>query len=61
VPPISKKLQEFAISWACQLRTKETEGPATSITFLGIEIDSVAIEIHLPVNKLALLKDDLAR
>ena len=54
-------LQESAIPWACQLRPKKTEGPATCITFLGIEIDSTAMEICLPVNKIALLKDDLAR
>jgi len=43
------------------IETKKTEGPSTCITFLGIEIDSTAMEIRLPANKLALLKDDLAR
>ena len=43
------------------IENKKTEGSATCITFLGIEIDSVAMEIRLPADKLALLKENLAR
>jgi len=44
----------------CWLPSK-TEGPITTITFLGIEINSTAMEIHLPRDKLThtydMLKD----
>ena len=33
----------------------KTEGPSTTITFLGIEIDSIAMELRLPADKLARL------
>ena len=36
------------------------EGPATTITFLGMELDSVALEIRLPQEKLSQLKAVLA-
>ena len=38
----------------------KVEGPATSITFLGIEIDSIKQELRLPQAKLASLKRILA-
>lgn len=38
----------------------EDEGPATTITFLGIELDSIAMEIRLPQEKLACLQSDLS-
>ena len=34
------------------LAEDKTEGPSTCITFLGFEIDSVAMELRLPVSKL---------
>jgi len=37
----------------------KTEGPATSITFLGIEIDTEAFELRLPQHKLRDLKSKL--
>ena len=37
----------------------KNEGPATRITFLGIEIDTVALEICLPHDKLSVLKSSL--
>ena len=37
----------------------KTEGPATSITFLGIEIDTEAFELRLPQHKLRELKSKL--
>ena len=33
---------------------EKDDGPATSISFLGIELDTVALEIHLPAEKLEL-------
>ena len=33
------------------------EGPFTSLTFLGIEIDTVSLEIRLPADKLQRLQD----
>ena len=35
------------------------EGPATAITFTGVELDSVAMELRLPLEKLARLKSTL--
>jgi len=40
---------------------KKTEGPATCITFLGIELDTVAMEMRLPAAKLNQLKQTLRR
>ncbi len=38
---------------------EKDEGPATSFTFTGIEIDSEAMELRLPQEKLARLKAEL--
>ena len=38
------------------LALEKVEGPATSITYLGIEIDSVSFSLRLPEEKLAKLK-----
>lgn len=38
---------------------EKDEGPATTISFLGIELDSMALEIRLPVDKLQRLKEAL--
>ena len=37
----------------------KTEGPCTTITFLGIEIDSVSMQLRLPADKLARLEEML--
>ncbi len=42
-------------SWECLLRDK-TEGPTTTITFLGIELDTVAQTMRLPSEKLGRLQ-----
>ena len=39
---------------------RKTEGPATTLVFLGIELDSVAGEIRLPKEKLERLKREIA-
>ena len=41
------------------IEQEKNEGPATRITFLGIEIDTVALEIRLPYDKLSMLKSSL--
>ena len=41
------------------LAEDKTEGPATSITFLGIEIDTEAFELRLPQHKLREMKSKL--
>ena len=38
----------------------KVEGPSTTLTFLGIEIDTVSMELRLPQTKLARLKSTLA-
>ena len=35
---------------------EKSEGPTTCITFLGIEVDSVAMELRLPADKLLRLQ-----
>ena len=36
------------------------EGPLPCLTFLGIEVDTVSLQLHLPSDKLANLKDSLS-
>lgn len=43
------------------LAEEKCEGPATHIIFLGIEIDSLAMELRLPVDKLRRIQDELQR
>ena len=38
----------------------KSEGPTTTLTFLGIELNTVALEIHLPLSKLKQLKSTLS-
>ena len=38
----------------------KVEGPSTTLTFLGIKIDTVSMELRLPQSKLARLKSTLA-
>lgn len=42
-----------------QVALEKTEGPLTTIIFLGIEIDTAIGQLHLPSEKLSLLKDML--
>ena len=42
-----------------RLAEEKSEGPATSITFLGIEIDSLAMEMCLPKEKLHRVQEEL--
>ena len=40
---------------------KKDEGPATTISFLGMELDTVALEIRLPAEKLECLRAELGK
>ena len=42
------------------IKTVKSEGPCTRLTFLGIELYSVAMEVRLPNVKLARLRESLA-
>jgi len=44
--------REYARAWVYQLKRRKPEGPATCTTFLGIELDTVAMEMRLPAAKL---------
>ena len=41
------------------LEPTKLEGPSTCLTFLGIEFDTVALQLRLPVDKLSRLKTEL--
>ena len=42
------------------LRALKLEGPATCLSFLGIEVDSETLQLCLPSEKLHRLKEQLA-
>ena len=50
-------------TWPCmlgiRLEMSKLEGPSTCLTFLGIEVDTVANQLHLPAGKLLKLKQEL--
>lgn len=56
----AKRLLEGAVALCAKLglplAAEKTEGPTTCLTFLGIEIDSVALEARLPQPRLAELR-----
>ena len=63
-PPESRRCQEdlntllrAASVLGIPIVSQKTEGPATSLVFLGIEVDTVAGELLLPRDKLQRLKD----
>lgn len=41
--------------------THKIEGPSTSLTFLGIEIDTMSFELYLPASKVICIKDMVKR
>ena len=43
------------------LELSKLEGPSTCLTFLGIEVDTVAMQIRLPGSKLKNLKEELSK
>ena len=52
-------LKELCTLLGIPLAEEKVEGPSTSLTFLGIEIDTVAGEVRLPRAKLELLVQEL--
>ena len=63
VPAIAENQKQILIS-TCKrlgvpLEPSKLEGPTTCLTFLGIEIDTVALQIRLPEEKLATLRREL--
>ena len=42
------------------IEVDKSEGPTTALTFLGIELDTVALELRLPLPKLEQLKSTLS-
>lgn len=55
-----RALQQTAHNLGVVLAEDKTEGPATQLTILGIEVDSVAMTLCLPVEKLQRLRTLLA-
>ena len=47
------RMASIAKELGLPIEEKKTEGPSTCITFLGIELDTVAMEMRLPQNKLS--------
>ena len=43
------------------LETSKLEGPATCLTFLGIEFDTMTLQIRLPPQKLSNLKSEFSQ
>lgn len=52
-------LRYLAERFGIPLAADKTEGPTSSIKFLGIVIDSQAMECHLPEDKLLSLKEEV--
>lgn len=52
-------LQHIAERFGVPLAPEKTEGPKSSIVFLGIEVDSLGMECRLPVDKLESLKAEV--
>ncbi|XP_040273667.1 uncharacterized protein LOC120989530 [Bufo bufo] len=52
-------MERVGARFGIPLAAEKTEGPSTVITFLGIEIDSVAMECRLPENKVSDLLNEV--
>ncbi len=52
----SEEMHEICRQVGLPVEPDKDEGPATSITFLGLELDSIAQEIRLPEDKLTSLR-----
>ena len=57
---LSRILQHCAIL-GVPIAAEKIAGPSPCLTYLGIEIDTMAGELHLPAEKLARIQDELAR
>jgi hypothetical protein len=62
-PSINPGVVQHALEWSMALgaqlglrfQPSKVEGPATCLEFLGIELDSIAMEARLPASKLMFL------
>lgn len=59
-PPLASAalawVQALGLELGLAFQPAKTEGPCTSITFLGLELDSIAMEARLPADKLSFLR-----
>ena len=53
-------MQETCTRAGLPLEPAKTQGPLSTLTFLGIELDTTAMEISLPLDKLSRVKEALA-
>ena len=59
MPAVEEMKQVLVDTWeelGIPLEPSKLEGPATCMTFLGIEVDTVALQLRLPMEKLSHLK-----
>ena len=56
--PLQKALDQCS-RLGVPIATHKMEGPSTTITFLGIELDTVTRTLHLPTEKLAWLQKEV--
>ena len=56
-----KSVLETSARLGVPIASHKTEGPASVITFLGIELDTEACTLHLPEEKLVQLKREILR
>jgi hypothetical protein len=61
LPDIVEKALEWSLALGKQLGLRfqplKVVGPATQLDFLGLDLDSVVMEVHLPTEKLTYLLD----
>lgn len=56
VSEATHKKEELVSTFACFGVPLELEGPSSCLTFLGIEVDTQALQLRLPEEKLSRLK-----
>ena len=56
-----EKALQFCLKLGVPVAKSKTEGPATNITFLDIELDTVAMLVQLPREKLHCLQREISR
>ena len=57
----SRIMHQVCAEAGAPVEEDKTEGPATTIPFLGIEVDTIAMELRLPPEKLHLLLQKLSQ
>ena len=56
-----EKALQLCLKLGVPVAKSKTEGPATNITFLGIELDTVAMMVRLPREKLHCLQREIRK